>query len=550
MVLLTMKRWHWICVALAIGCVHGSLRQWSASDGGSGVDDDSVLLTDQREFERSLVASIQGRRHFEGVRVYPRRVRNGQLVDVVSGQYWDGRPVLRNGQYEARWVPACFVAPRPYTRRNLDVDPGAAPTYASVRDYLESLRQAGVVRYRFAWWWWVREPLVTSVGLSLLLVGGLWPTLINFAAYGTLSGPREEKADSLRNVRADKTERNATPPPVDKSALRRPESELEMQLLATVGARNATVVGGVAVGEAEGRPRGVTQLDSAPVETPAEVVTDPKAFGASEEDFYPTEVHIARRQGSKGARSGFSLVELLVVIGVLALAVSLLLPALSGARSAASRIKCMNNLRQLLQVEMMYVGESKGYLTYPNWGNDRASADVWATGWLYSQGKVTDPPQPDDVRSGVLYGFLHSVDVFHCPEHAVGEAATGTDRLTSYIMNGAVCGYGSVGSGQADSSGVWAPSWKITDWRMPSEQILWWEAEEGAAITGGAAWNDGSSMPRENLLTKRHGRGACAGYFDGHVGWMDQLEYLAELQRPGPNRLWCDPHRSDGGASL
>ena len=258
---------------------------------------------------------------------------------------------------------------------------------------------------------------------------------------------------------------------------------------------------------------------------------------------------------------GFSLAELLVVVGIVAVLVALLLPALGRARAEASRVACMNNLRQLLHAQMMYVGESRGYLTYPNWGHDRQSIDtVWPTGWLYSQGQISNPPAPDDVKSGALFRYLGDVRVYRCPLHAVDDSptSTGTDRLTSYIMNGAVCGYGTVGH-KASEPVRWMPSWKITDWRNPSEQILWWEAEESGAPGGsgatpspgqsGAAWNDGSSYPRENFLARRHGRGACVGHFDGSVGWMDRIDYVAELQRPGPNRLYCDPYRTDGGKS-
>jgi prepilin-type processing-associated H-X9-DG protein len=240
------------------------------------------------------------------------------------------------------------------------------------------------------------------------------------------------------------------------------------------------------------------------------------------------------------------------VIGIVGALLSLLLPVLGRARAEATKVNCMSNLRQLLAAQVMYIQESGGYLTYPNWGHDRRSPDVWPSGWLYTQGRTSNPPRPDDVKSGVLYRYLSDVRVYHCPAHdadaqAGAGGAGGTDRLTSYIMNGAVCGYGSVGHRSAESV-RWAPSWKITDWKSPSEQILWWEAEELG--NGPASWNDGSSYPRENVLSRRHGRGACVGYFDGHVGWMDRLDYVAELQRPGPNRLWCDPHRPDGGRSL
>jgi len=118
-------------------------------------------------------------------------------------------------------------------------------------------------------------------------------------------------------------------------------------------------------------------------------------------------------------KTGFTLVELLVVIGIIALLISILLPSLNRARETANRVKCASNLRQIGQAILLYSNENKG--AYPRTKADIGLASAHQTNTAHT---ASDPftAASGDVTNNVpqaLYLLLRTQDitseVFTCP---------------------------------------------------------------------------------------------------------------------------------------
>lgn len=105
-------------------------------------------------------------------------------------------------------------------------------------------------------------------------------------------------------------------------------------------------------------------------------------------------------------RDGFTLVELLVVIGIIALLISILLPSLNKAREAASRAACLSNLHQIHAGLVMYGHENKDFLPLGayQWC-DRANFIAWWWDAYFAMG-VTHSKQLKDGR------------IFYCPSES------------------------------------------------------------------------------------------------------------------------------------
>ena len=83
----------------------------------------------------------------------------------------------------------------------------------------------------------------------------------------------------------------------------------------------------------------------------------------------------------RARRRAFTLVELLVVIGIIAVLIGILMPALSKARKAANSTTCMSNLRQMGTAWNIYLSQNRGHLPYYNWHPGNADG-AWHGYWV------------------------------------------------------------------------------------------------------------------------------------------------------------------------
>jgi prepilin-type processing-associated H-X9-DG protein len=122
---------------------------------------------------------------------------------------------------------------------------------------------------------------------------------------------------------------------------------------------------------------------------------------------------------------GFTLVELLVVIGIIALLIALLLPAVSAAREQAKTVQCLSNLRQMAVAAHAYVAENRGSYPPAYWDSD---------GWDFSY--VDGKPVPGLLWAGRGAAAIHQCPSFEGASNTAGDPYTGYNYNTSYIGHG------------------------------------------------------------------------------------------------------------------
>lgn len=271
--------------------------------GGSG-------FVSQRAFEQLLkVRTVEGGSYFQWIRVSRR-----QTVDLVTFKMCTGWEHLVAGDK--------LAAPRPFTPAETRVP------MKSIQDYLETVkRTVPSLNVRHAWW---DEtcPMFLLWTIGGALAGGLWPLVRWLSTRHSQTAEPKSLATGSR--------------PDDQSAAAGRElSDADQSRLAAL---EAEMVAGLAPANEEAFSPAVRAVaEPAPVRSLyGEKVAAPQPMPAKARE-YAGEYYPVAKKGPHG----FTLIEVLITIGIIVILVAILIPVISRAREHAKQSQCASNLRQI-----------------------------------------------------------------------------------------------------------------------------------------------------------------------------------------------------------
>jgi prepilin-type N-terminal cleavage/methylation domain-containing protein len=239
---------------------------------------------------------------------------------------------------------------------------------------------------------------------------------------------------------------------------------------------------------------------------------------------------------------GFSLIELLLVIAIIAVLAALLLPAINKAKERARTVNCVSNLKQLGLASHLYAADNVGLLA----SNLRRGngTNEWVVGDMQNSRDATNTAQ---LRQSKFFPYLNQPGVFRCPadtgsSEPYRDTATpiGGLRVRSYAMNSWM------GSRYMESyprPTGFRTFVKDSEFASTGAAVVWYLADEHPATLddGWFLVTMDDSQPFASFPATRHQRGYALDFADGHAATVKLRDPSTQpllLQAGSKNSDW------------
>ena len=243
------------------------------------------------------------------------------------------------------------------------------------------------------------------------------------------------------------------------------------------------------------------------------------------------------RSSRKASDRGFSLIELLVVVAIIAILAGMLLPALSKAKTKGQQINCLGNLKQLTLCWTMYADDNDNRLAPNNvqgvWGEE-ASDDSWVVG------NVRLDRTNRNIENGKLFKYNRSAAIYRCPaDRSMVVGTKNVPRTRSYSISTGI-------AHENKQKGIkYVRSFNDLTDPAPANASVFLD-EDAYSIQNGAIGIEPREFYHWNLPASRHGNAGVLTFADGHAElwkWRDNV--IAEGSKELKRRYDLDPNNSD-----